>query len=196
MIPVSIWIQILFLTALVFIGNFIVNAIGLWHYEHTGSEELFDFVHQLLPDLPYETLLTNIVPIGLAVYAVTRADVESIALKFASKILLILLLRSITTIVTILPKYKKCDVDITTPIGLINGGCYEKVFSSHTSVIYVLLMTLFDAGHLSQLVSSLLLGTELFFISLTRSHYTIDILLGLIISFFVYEGDYGFFRNL
>lgn len=193
MIPLKTIGYSIYILALIFGGNIIVNLLGHHFYEVDPAQlqKPFDLVHEVLPDLPAETLLTNIIPWGLALYATTRPGFQSMLLLFASKIFLILLLRTLTTISTILPKYEKCDITLSSIGGLLNGGCYEKVFSSHTAVVYLMIIILLDSNHLSSLASSILLGFQLFFISLTRSHYTVDILVALIITFFVHDGDYG-----
>ena len=97
-----------------------------------------------------------------------------------------MLIRAFTTISTILPKHKICNETIGIR-SLLLGGCYDKIFSGHTS--FTLLLTLlYYREHIINL--PLLLGinaANILAILATRSHYTVDVLLAIFVTTTIYS---------
>ena len=95
-------------------------------------------------------------------------------------------IRAFTTIATILPKHKICNEKINIR-SLLLGGCYDKIFSGHTS--FTLLLTLlYYREHIINL--PLLIGinaTNIPAILATRSHYTVDVLLAIFVTTTIYS---------
>jgi hypothetical protein len=76
---------------------------------------------------------------------------------------------------------------------LSGGGCYDKIFSGHTSFVTLATLNLLDARVISAPAFwfTNLLNAAL--ILLTRAHYTVDVILGFVISYLVFDGEYRLF---
>jgi hypothetical protein len=122
--------------------------------------------------------------------------------EFLYKFLIIILIRALVIPLTILPKNCKCQVttDSNGQLDLFNktigGGCYDKIFSGHFSFSLLLTLLLLkynilqgSIGIMFAIITNLL---HLFILTMTRSHYTIDI----VMAFFVTLWVNGFNFNL
>jgi hypothetical protein len=96
-----------------------------------------------------------------------------------------MVLRSFTILLTILPKYEECN-DPFTWQSLFLGGCYDKIFSGHTS--FVLLLTLmYYREHMINMPA--LYGINIFNILAilsTRSHYSIDVFIAIFVTITIF----------
>lgn len=95
-----------------------------------------------------------------------------------------------TTLSTIFPKEERCDDDIdwTTPF---NGGCYDKVFSAHTAIVTLFTLIFWRENLLSTEAFWGLNIAQMAIIVFTRAHYTVDVILGFLITYLVYDGKYS-----
>ena len=186
---------ILFLVVTIFLSNYFTHQLGKNFYEGKIRDgEVFDILHQITPDLHHLYGINDIVMLGLIVSFIFIPNNVSILEEFVPKFLLIMFVRALTIISTILPKHKKCESQLGW-IQMIKGQCYDKVFSGHTA--FVLLATLIYQREG-------IIGWPLFFalnifnilsIILVRAHYTIDIILAIVITYLVYDGDYHIFTD-
>lgn len=155
--------------------------------------QVFDLVHQYTPDLHKYELLINILPI-LCITAIVLFSSDVLE-EFALKLLLIYLIRALTTLTTILPKHEKCEEKEFTWINAINGGCYDKIFSGHSAITFLGSLLLYRENMVTLPVFAGINIVESLLIILTRAHYTIDVLLGILITYLVYDGDYHIFTD-
>ena len=96
-------------------------------------------------------------------------------------IIIIISFRMITISLTVLPKYNKCEVKDTHLL----GGCYDKIFSGHTSTFFLAMLMYIEYGYIPPIIGyifSILFGLVMI---ASRGHYTIDVLLAFFITFFV-----------
>lgn len=189
----TLWV--LFLSSIIVTSNYWTHELGMAFYDKTENNgKVFDLLHAVTPDLsdykPYNDIIVSAV--ALSFLFVPKGG--TLFKEFAAKFILIMVIRALTTVSTILPKHEKCDA---TPhfSRYLKGQCYDKVFSGHTS--FVLLATLI---YLREGILGLpaFLGINLANITsiiLTRSHYTVDIVLAILITLLVYDGDYHIFTN-
>ena len=189
----SLWI--LFLAAIIVTSNYWTHYLGMWFYEHNNSNgQIFDLGHSLTPDLseykPYNDIIVSMtalsflfVPNGLSLFK-----------EFGAKFILILVVRALTTVSTILPKHEKCE---STPkfSRFWIGQCYDKVFSGHTSFVLLATLIYLREGIVSWPSFLAINLTNITGILLTRSHYSVDIVLAVLITLLVYDGDYHIFTN-
>ena len=98
-------------------------------------------------------------------------------------------IRSITTFVTILPaQSKKCE-NKNNLLTYLNGHCIDKIYSGHTALSLLVVLLYYKYNTLPITFTNILLILQIitaFFLILTRSHYTIDVILAYIITFGVY----------
>lgn len=192
--PSHIILTFLILLAFVFIINYTVQHIGIQHNkENPGT--IYDVVWKYGPDLSKHSWLHEVVLIGIIISLFILPITDSILKEFLIKFTIVMLVRALTTISTILPKDESCD----ETIGLhtfISGGCYDKVFSGHTAFVTMFTLIFLDKSFISTLQFWLINIINMAFIVLTRGHYTIDVILGFIISYLVYDGNYLFIHNV
>jgi hypothetical protein len=184
-----------FLVGTIFLSNYLTHQWGKNFYEgQVRDGEVFDILHQITPDLHSWYGLNDIVLGLILVSFIFIPNNVSILEEFVAKFLLIMFVRALTIVSTILPKHKQCESKLGW-IQMIKGQCYDKVFSGHTA--FVLLATLIYQREG-------IIGWPLFFglnifnilsIILVRAHYTIDIILAIVITYLVYDGDYHIFTD-
>jgi len=185
---------VLFILVLITCSTYVTNVWGKYYYEQEFRvNQVFDVVHQYTPDLHKYEWVINIIPIlGLLFLILYSSDALE---EFALKLLLIYLIRALTTLTTILPKHEKCDEKEFSWMNAIMGGCYDKIFSGHASFTFLASLLLYRENVITLPVFMISNIVESFLIILTRAHYTIDVLLGILITYLVYDGDYHIFTD-
>ena len=194
----------------VIVISWIVATLAVWftwHNQDISGTKIYDVFFEILPDLSSEsTPIPNY--IGFASMLVALISLKESHWGYLCQFLflnsLVLLLRSLTTTVTLLPNIYVYDYCKETPETffeviqkqLEHGTCSDYIFSGHTAVVFLLYMfTHRHAYHyVWELISGLLVGTMAFALLLLRWHYTIDILLAIAIVFllFKYYKDYEY----
>jgi hypothetical protein len=188
----TLWVG--FLLLLVFVSNYYVQVLGNEFYKSDQKGKIFDLLHITLPDLheykPYNYVIITLT--ALSFFFIPNPI--PIVKEFAGKFLLIMVVRAITTIATILPKHDKCD----TQMGLLDyfkGNCYDKVFSGHTAFVLLATLIFWRQGLISPAFFYFINILNMAIIILTRSHYTVDVILAVVITYLVYDGDYHVFTD-
>jgi hypothetical protein len=178
----------------VFASNYFVQVLGDEFYKTDQKGKIFDLLHITLPDLheykPYNYVIITLT--ALSFFFIPNPI--PIVKEFAGKFLLIMVVRAITTIATILPKHDKCD----TQMGLLDyfkGNCYDKVFSGHTAFVLLATLIFWRQGIISPAFFYFINLLNMAMIILTRSHYTVDVILAVVITYLVYDGDYHIFTD-
>ena len=97
-----------------------------------------------------------------------------------------MLIRSVSILSTILPSHQKCDKEIYLS-SVFYGGCYDKIFSGHTSFILLLTLLYFREHIINMPTLIALNATNILLILATRSHYTVDILLAIFVTSTIYK---------
>ncbi len=189
----TLWV--LFLSSIIVTSNFWTHDLGMAFYDNTENNgKVFDLLHSVTPDMSDLKAYNDIIVSAVALSFLFIPNGVSLFKEFAAKFILIMVIRALTTISTILPKHEKCD---STPrfSRYIKGQCYDKVFSGHTSFVLLATLIYLREGILGW---PAFLGINLANITgilLTRSHYTVDIILAILITLLVYDGDYHIFTN-
>jgi hypothetical protein len=140
-----------------------------------NTKPLFDFGHYLLPNTSQFRILNDIVPAVLLIVAYTSRSSE--LSKLTKALVFAVLMRIVTVYSTILPSStRSCKF-----AGII-GGCHDKIFSGHTTV--AILCSFFLSKTYPKYTNHLILLNFLLLMSIisSRDHYTIDVLIALIIS--------------
>jgi PAP2 superfamily C-terminal len=190
----SVFLYITAMVLTVFFINYLTNIIGDSHYEQKENKHLYDIIHEYTPDLYKYRGIVNLIGGLLTVSLFIVPGGDNLLKELFFKFLLVLLIRALCIVSTILPKHEDCKAQYDLTFYL-TGGCYDKVFSGHTS--YVTLITLI---YLREKIINLagFWGINIFnmlAIATTRSHYTVDVILGFVITYLVYDGDYSIFTN-
>ena len=177
-------IYLLIIIVIIFFSNYAVLKLGSSYYKDQ-TIELFDIFHSILPDLHTYHYIIDFIGLGLLLSLLFVSN-NSLTTEFLAKFTIIMFIRAFTTIATILPKHKVCNDKIGIR-SLLLGGCYDKIFSGHTS--FTLLLTLlYFREHIINL--PLLIGinaVNILAIIATRSHYTVDVLLAIFVTTTIYN---------
>lgn len=187
----SIWIGVVFLILL--LSNYFTHELGKTFYTgEQANSKIFDVLWAITPDMHEYHKYNDIFVVGLLISFLFVPT--SIFKEFIGKFLLILLVRALTIVSTILPKHEKCDDNLTW-LQMMKGQCYDKVFSGHTSFVLLATLIFLREGIISLPIFFALNLGQITSIILTRSHYTVDIILAIVITWLVYDGDYHVFDD-
>jgi hypothetical protein len=165
----------------------VVQNTGHSYYNDTCQETVHDFFHEILPDWSEDEWITNIIVL-LSIIPMFFTN-SSFQLHFISMLIVVYLIRDITINLTILPKHKNC-IKHNKWYQHITGGCYDKIFSGHFSLTYLLTLFYYSYGIITNI--PLLVSWNIvnaFTILLTRSHYTIDIVMAFFVCSFIFSNN-------
>lgn len=167
------------------LSSYITDEIGIWFYEMQENEKkVFDLIHQFTPDFHEYEDIVNLIPIlFLATFAFTKGD---LVWEFAQKFLLLIFFRALCILFTILPKHEKC-VRRFQWSNCVVGQCYDKVFSGHTTFTFLAALLLIRDFYIPTWLGYIFVALEVFFILLTRSHYSIDVVFAMVITYLIFE---------
>ena len=170
------------------------NKYVLDYIEHAGDTfymnqsshfpTIYDILHEELPHIPMLEHMSDVICIVLLLSLVVLD--RTIFYYFLGFILTIFIIRSVTIFVTILPKNKKCNVKYAS---MFRGGCYDKIFSGHFATGLLATIMLYSNNYINLMLLLLINFANALFIILSRSHYTIDIIVALFITLFVYTNN-------
>ena len=141
--------------------------------------KVYDIGHKYLPNLSKYEYISNYYMLCFIVIVMCLP----ICKEFIGFIIPILLLRLIIINLTILPKHKDCVIDIKK----VFGGCYDKIFSGHFATIFLITLLLWKYRYISIVLVYIINIISALLILVTRSHYTIDIVVAFFITLFVYQ---------
>jgi hypothetical protein len=104
--------------------------------------------------------------------------------EFLEMIMPIFLLRAITVHLTVLPKKVGCDISKQNKMF---GGCYDKIFSGHFSIILLGTLLLKQYHYINIYTFVLANALNALLILCSRSHYTVDLVVSMLATFYVYH---------
>ena len=170
-------------------GNYIATRIGEKHYEDSKVFDVFDVGYALVPQLNIPPIVMTLYSLAWVPALLSNPMASRVAVELGLRYVGIFALRTITTVVTVLPKDKSCDSSKLTWYEILNGACYDKVFSGHSAIAVLLSMTMVSIGAWSAWTGRLYtLGMALLLL-VSRGHYTVDIVLGLAIGWLAFNVD-------
>lgn len=167
---------------------------GTLYYANNKSTDIYDIIHNNTPDYSRFNYTKNwylilfIIPFVLNINLIT----SSIVIEFVIKFCIILIFRSIFMVTTILPKQNGCDVK---SLGLfdmtIGGTCYDKIISGHFSFGLLLTLMMFKYNFVKPkhyFYFIILNVIHAIILTVTRSHYTLDVILALFVTLIIHYG--------
>ena len=173
------------LILIIALSSYVTDELGIWFYEKQLNEnKVFDLIHEFTPDFHEYGGIVNLIPLlFLGTFLFTKGN---LIWEFAEKFLILIFLRSITIFFTILPKHENCFKRFQWSTCLV-GQCYDKIFSGHTALTVLAALLLNRGGYIPTWLGILFVGVEILFILLTRSHYSVDVLFAMVITYLVYD---------
>ena len=190
------------------VGILIVHLKSMEFVYKTGTEfygkkkckkgDIWDIIHSNFSDYSQYNYTKNWYLILFILPLVFNKIQIDFVKEFVVKFLIIVFLRSITIASTILPKNTKAEVkpdkygNLSLFDKTIGGGCYDKMFSGHFAFGLLLTLLLFKYNILENNWFNMILfvcinAIHLFILSVTRSHYTMDMIVSLYVTLFVFN---------
>jgi hypothetical protein len=161
-------------------------------YDNVKSKQkskIYDIIHNNLPSARNLMTIVDAIPFILVV-GILCIDVN-LFYNIMGFLVTILILRLFIIHTTILPKDKKCDIKKSS---IISGGCYDKVYSGHFSVVFLCLLSLYMSKYINLFTLLFLSIIFALLIITSRSHYTIDVVVAFLIVIIVYQNNINFCR--
>jgi len=185
----SKWYTTLIFFVIYIVYHLVISAVveynGDKYYSQRISEgktnpKVFDISHKYLPDLSKYAYVNDILTISFLAPLLTK---ETILIEYIGFWIPIFLIRSVTNLVTILPKCKKCPNERNAVI----GGCYDKIFSGHFASTYLAVLIYLKYNWISVPVGILMCLANTLTILLSRGHYTIDVIVAFFVTTVIYQ---------
>ena len=182
---------------LILLCQYGADTLGQLHYEIEGNTKVFDLAHRYLPDLHDRQWIINIIPVALFAFAYFQPKGLSVLQATFFMLLVVLAIRGLTIVSTVLPKHEECTVTGNSFWNIFKGGgCYDKIFSGHTAFVALISLNLMKFGYMSGPLFWIVNLLNAALILLTRGHYTVDVILGFVISYLVFDGNYRLFGGV
>lgn len=158
---------------------------GKMFYNSYNRNKVYDVSFKYIPNCFEYKKYKDIFFLILLIPFLQSTSKFEIIQKILGFFLTIILIRSITIMTTILPKTtRKCN-----PQFKITGHCYDLIFSGHFSLGFLTTLIFIQYSLISPMFLVLFNVLHALAIVATRSHYTIDIIIGGIITSFVYQNN-------
>lgn len=166
------------------------------------NNDIWDIIHSNFKDYSIYNYTKNLYTFIFVIPILYNVMFGNISVEFYKEFLLkfviLIFLRSITIIATILPKnsHVETESDEYSNLSLfdktIGGGCYDKMFSGHFAFGLLLTLLMFKYDIIENSLVNIVFFTiinilHLFILGVTRSHYTMDMIVSLYVTLFVYS---------
>lgn len=188
----------------------VVHFILVYHVHFTGktsyddriknkkiNPKIYDVGHKYLPNYSQNVYLKYLTDVVL--YLPLLFGGWAVYYDYLSYSTIFYILRYITTAVTILPKEKGCPDESFGFMNLFQGHCYDKIFSGHFATSVLLSLLLYNYGIITNVVALLVYNSLMVYLILvTRSHYTVDLIIGgyIAATSYLLGWNVDFVRNL
>ena len=173
-------VLVFLLICTVYITRYLDNNSETYYKDRINKyPKVYDLGHKYLPNLSHYEYVSNY----YMVFFIAIVVLLPICKEFIGFMITIILLRLIIIHLTILPKHKYCNIDSQK----IFGGCYDKIFSGHFATIFLITLLLWKHKYISFALLCIINIISVLLILVTRSHYTIDIVVAFFITLFVYQ---------
>jgi len=194
--------EILLLALTIFFSWIVITLATwfAWHNQDLSGTKIHDVFFKILPD--YSDVTTPIPNyIGIIATVVALIGLKDkhwgYACQYVLFICALLLIRSFTTTLTLLPNihiYEYCKETPTSFFEVVqkqieHGSCGDYMFSGHTATVFLLYMMTHRHkwDYTFELISGLLVGVMIIALLLLRWHYSFDIVVAIVIVYFVFK---------
>lgn len=143
--------------------------------ENKTNPKIFDLGHKYLPNISHVKYINML--INILIFFPLFIDISMFD-EFLSFMIPIVILRYITTNITILPNCdKNCKDDDFNLFNMLNGHCYDKLFSGHYASATLISIFLYKKNYNKFFIGIYNLLSALLLIA-SRGHYSSDIIFG------------------
>lgn len=166
---------------LIYFLNTSLDNYAETHYKN--NFKILDHGHKFTPNLFEFEFLLNLY--GQSIILPLFFNIKAL-IEFIFLMIIIFLIRSFVIWLTVLPKYKKCNIQYSN---FFFGGCYDKLFSGHTACILIATLLYKKYFNLSNIYLVLINAINIFLLLSTRGHYTNDIIMAIFVTLFIYNNN-------
>ena len=157
------------------------NNIDIY-YKKMSHPTVFDIGYYVLPNLSKYEFICNIY---ICIFIILLY-LSNLWEEFLGFLIPIMIIRLLFIHVTILPKHRSCNINKQN---YLFGGCYDKIFSGHFSIILLITLLLKKYKYIS-LTSLILININYFIMLLVfRWHYTIDMIIAGLITLIIFQNN-------
>jgi len=148
------------------------------------SNQIQDLLHDLFPSTGYEWVVANILLaglLGLLLYTSPRPLLR----VFLEMSMILILFRSVTTAVTVIPQVEQCNFKL----GLPTHTCHDMMFSGHTAMgtlAYLFIWKYKLVTSTTLTMTTIALFSLYYSLIASRSHYTVDVLIGILVAISIF----------
>ena len=149
-----------------------------------NAKKVQDFFHNILPHYAHFEYASDIMS-GLVI-AYLALMKFNLLYQLSGFIFTLVILRQIVIQMTILPKNEICNIQHSS---LLRGGCYDKIFSGHFGITFLSTLILYDNRLINAFFGIVINVANALFILLSRCHYTIDIIVSILVVVIIYQNN-------
>lgn len=164
----------------------------IFYNSKTNKNKVYDICHEYFPHIPGFEYASDIVLLLTIVYLVYSN--YKLVYDAIGYVLIIYFIRFITVNLTVLPKNSICKINDSAI--MFRGGCYDKIFSGHFAVTYLLTLLLHENNYINTYVLWAINIINGLFIIVSRNHYTIDIAVSLFVVWLVFYNKINICRYI
>ena len=158
------------------------------YQEGRPENRVYDILHENLPDEHKWEWLTNLIIVVSLIPLLWNFNMKFIT-EYIGLMLTVFILRDITINLTILPKHERCELNDGISTHIV-GSCYDKIFSAHFATVFILSLLYYSYKYVTNVPLLVLWNiVNALIIILTRSHYTIDVVVSVLVCYLVYDKD-------
>jgi hypothetical protein len=168
-----------------------MDQIGEQYYQERVKRnrkhpKVYDIMHKILPDMSSQlTILYH--DIITALFIIPLFYNVAMLKEYIGYWLVVFTIRVILINITILPRNKNCNVRKLR--WNFVKTCYDKIFSGHFSSVFLAILLYIKYGWINVYQGVLMCIIVSANILLTRSHYTVDIIVALLVCVIVYQNN-------
>ena len=166
--------------------NFIENIGDVFYSKNHDFPKVYDILHENCVHIDKFEYASDIIALILIITLIIL-DVNMFY-NYLGFIIIILIIRIFTNILTILPKNNLCTISNSFSF---RGGCYDKIFSGHFSSTFIATLILYKNNYINVILLILINLINSLFIILSRNHYTIDIVMSFFVSLVIYQNNFN-----
>jgi len=173
-IPIEMELALLGISwAIILAGNVASFYAGKMTTKGTGH----DLGYAVIPRMDVSPFILNLVLTLSFVPLLLHPNKEAFW-AFVTYYTIIMLVRAVTTNLTLLPEDKHCPYDEMTLETMLQGHCSDKLFSGHQALVATLGIVYVQYGIVTAPVALGYNALLAYLLLASRSHYTADIFLG------------------
>jgi hypothetical protein len=178
----------------------LVHKFNLDHLDH-HSEKFYqnnknyksvkDILHHMVPHISALEYAPDILTV--LVFAYMMIMKYQLFNQYFGFLITIMLVREFVVRLTVLPKNKLCKIQHQNTL---RGGCYDKIFSGHFANVFLMTLLLYDNQLIHTLIAIVINLVNMIFIILSRAHYTIDIVVSIMVVTIIYQNNLNIYEYL